>query len=122
MDRRRQVAAFFDAWRSLNPDDVTAWFTDDAVYHNIPMERIVGRAAIHRQVHEWLSAMKGIDFEFDYILVDGDVVLMERRDVMPLPDGASVSLPIMAVMEFRGNLISAWREYFDSAQMAALFT
>ena len=116
MDRTEQVVEFFRAWESGDVDRVVAWFTDDAVYHNVPMERVEGRVAIRALLTAWMDGLRGITFEFVHLVADGDVVLMERVDVVPRP-GGEMRLPIMGVIEFDGALISAWREYFDVGQM-----
>ena len=118
-DPRQIVADFFDAWRSMNADNVAAFFTDDAVYHNIPMERIVGRDAIRATVKGWLDAMPSIDFRFKHVFVEGNIVLMERCDIVSTTRGTA-ELPIMAVIELENGKIAAWREYFDLRQMQAL--
>ena len=116
MDRKAQALDFFDAWKRQDLDGVVDSFTEDAVYHNIPMDPIVGRDRIRETLAEWMPSLEGIDFLFDTIVVDGDRLLMERRDVVPGPAGGQ-DLPIMAIMEFRGDKIVAWREYFDLAMM-----
>lgn len=116
MDRKAQAIEFFDAWKRQDLEGVVDRFTEDAVYHNIPMDPIVGKAAIRETLAEWMPSLSGIDFLFDTIVVDGDRLLMERRDVVPGPAGGQ-DLPIMAIMEFRGDKIAAWREYFDLAMM-----
>jgi len=118
-DPRKIVADFFDAWRSMDADNVAEFFTEDAVYHNIPMERIVGRDAIRATVKGWLDAMPSIDFRFNHVVVDGNIVLMERCDLVSTTSGAA-ELPIMAVIELENGKIAAWREYFDLRQMQAL--
>ena len=40
------VRRFCDAWSDLDLDALMAFFTDDAVYHNIPIAPVAGRAAI----------------------------------------------------------------------------
>ena len=119
MDRKEQVREFFDAWRRGDADEVANWFTDDGVYHNIPMERVQGREAIRELIAAWITGLAGIDFDFRYLVADGDVVLMEREDVVPRPSG-TMRLPIMGTIEFRGDEIAAWREYFDMAQMNSM--
>ena len=37
------VIAFVDAWNRMDWDAVIGFLDDDVVYHNIPMEKIVGK-------------------------------------------------------------------------------
>ena len=82
-------------------------------------ERIVGRDAIRATVKGWLDAMPSIDFRFNHVVVDGNIVLMERCDLVSTTSGTA-ELPIMAVIELENGKIAAWREYFDLLQMQAL--
>ena len=49
------VSRFCAGWANdLGAEDLAAFFTDDAVYHNIPFEPVTGRENIcrqHRVVH-----------------------------------------------------------------------
>jgi limonene-1,2-epoxide hydrolase len=36
------VEAFIDAWNRIDFDAVAEFFTEDVVYHNIPMEPVIG--------------------------------------------------------------------------------
>ena len=40
------VTEFCKKWASPDPDVLAGYFTEDAVYHNIPMEPVNGREAI----------------------------------------------------------------------------
>jgi limonene-1,2-epoxide hydrolase len=119
MSREQLVEDFFNAWRAMDPDRIADFFTDDAVYDNIPMDSVQGKDKIRTTIAGWLAAMPGIDFRFLHVVVSGDVVLMERRDVISTEHG-SRELPVMGVIEFEGDKIRAWREYFDLEQMKHL--
>jgi|SRR3954447_4802013 limonene-1,2-epoxide hydrolase len=110
------VKELFDGWRAKDPDRIAALFTEDAVYHNIPMSVIKGREEIRAAIAGWLQAMGGMEFRFNHILSGDGIVMMERVDVIPRGDGTH-ELPVMGVLEFEGDKISAWREYFDMEQM-----
>ena len=114
----RIVREFFAAWTKLDPDRIVDFFSEDAVYHNIPLQRIEGKPAIRETIAGWCGQMESIDFVFRHIVSEGDLVLMERCDVVPSPSGPH-ELPIMAILELRDGKIAAWREYFDLAQMNA---
>ena len=109
------VMDLFDAWRAKDPDQIASFFTEDAEYHNIPLQRVEGREAIRATCAGWLKQMDAIDFRFKHVVSDGDLVLMERCDVM-----GDHELPIMGIFQLRDGKICAWREYFDLAQMNAM--
>jgi uncharacterized protein (TIGR02246 family) len=52
------IAAFITAWPNQDASIVASYFTEDAVYHNIPLVPAVGRQAIHAAI-EGLMAMGG---------------------------------------------------------------
>ena len=119
-EARNLVQEFFAAWTKGDADLAASFFTEDGVYHNIPMTRIEGREAIRETIAGWLSQMDGIDFRFENVLVQGNLVAMERYDLVPGKDGTPKELGAMGIMELRDGKIAAWREYFDLAQLVAI--
>ena len=53
-DSAKLVTSFCQAWSHRNVDELLAYFSDDAVYHNMPMPPIKGKPAI--QAIELLAA------------------------------------------------------------------
>jgi len=109
------VRRFCAVWSNMNPDEIAEFFTDDAVYHNIPMDPLTGRDAIKTFIAGFAGGAKQIDFRVNNIVADGDVVLTERVDVFELPNG-KVELPVMGTFEVKDGKIAAWRDYFDMKQ------
>jgi len=109
------VRRFCAVWSNVDPDEIAEFFTDDAVYHNIPMDPITGHDAIKSFIAGFAGGAEQIDFRVRNIVADGDVVLTERVDVFVMPNG-KVELPVMGTFEVRDGKISAWRDYFDLKQ------
>ena len=109
------VRRFCAVWSNVDPDEIAAFFTDDAVYHNIPMDPITGRDTIKTFIAGFAGGAEQIDFRVRNIVADGDVVLTERVDVFQLPNG-KVELPVMGTFEVKDGKIAAWRDYFDMKQ------
>ena len=109
------VRRFCAVWSNVDPDVIAEFFTDDAVYHNIPMDPITGRDAIKSFIAGFAGGAEQIDFRVRNIVADGDVVLTERVDVFVMPNG-KVELPVMGTFEVRDGKIAAWRDYFDLKQ------
>ena len=42
------VTAFCAAWERMDADELAAYFTEDGVYHNIPMAPAEGREAVRQ--------------------------------------------------------------------------
>ena len=114
------VSRFCAAW-SENRDtgELAAFFTDDAVYHNIPLMPITGRAAIADTIASFIRpgapGIESIEFRVINIAADGPIVMTERVDIFRLPD-KSFQLGVMGTFEVSDGKITAWRDYFDMNQ------
>src|SRR5690242_39964 len=123
------VRRFCAAWgNNMATAQLAAFFTDDAVYHNIPMAPVIGREAIAKNIGSFIRPGKAagpgivpvesIDFRIINIAANGPVVMTERVDVFKLP-GKSFELPVMGTFEVKDGKISAWRDYFDMNQFTS---
>ena len=99
--------------------ELAAFFTDDAVYHNIPLAPVIGREAIANTIASFIRpgapGIESIEFRVVNIAANGPVVMTERLDVFKLPD-KSFQLPVMGTFEVSDGKINAWRDYFDLNQ------
>lgn len=109
------VTEFCRLWASPVPEELAGYFAEDAVYHNIPMESIHGRAAIKEFITRFTTGYDGIDFLVHRQVGDGGLVMNERTDVLRRKDGTEVRLPVVGVFEIADGRIAAWRDYFDLA-------
>jgi limonene-1,2-epoxide hydrolase len=114
-DAEKVVTDFCNAWPRKNVDELLGFFTDDAVYHNIPMEPARGKAAIRAVINTFLPMAKSVQFKVLKSAAAGNVVFNERVDVFDLGNGKTISLPVAGVFEVSGGKIAAWRDYFDMA-------
>jgi limonene-1,2-epoxide hydrolase len=106
-------AAFGDG---KTPDELLAYFADDAVYHNIPVDPAVGHDAILALLNMFMGAIDRLEFRVCNIAAVGDTVLTERVDVFHLSNGGTIELPVMGTFEVKDGKIAAWRDYFDLNQ------
>jgi limonene-1,2-epoxide hydrolase len=109
------VKKFCDSWSAGDLDALMAFFSDDAVYHNIPIDPVTGVDAIKATIAGFTQGVEKIEFRVDNVAADGDVVLTERVDVFHLP-GNTIELPVMGTFEVKDGKITAWRDYFDMQQ------
>jgi limonene-1,2-epoxide hydrolase len=117
------VRSFCAAWsNNAGAAELAAFFTEDAVYHNIPLAPINGRQDIADAITSVLRpgppGIEGIEFRVINIAANGPVVMTERVDVFTLP-GRTFELPVMGTFEVSGGKISAWRDYFDMNQFTS---
>jgi limonene-1,2-epoxide hydrolase len=109
------VRAFCAEWERGDVDAIIGYFTDDAVYHNIPLDPLKGRDAIRSMIEMFTTGVNRIEFRVHNIVADGNVVLTERVDVFELPQ-KTIELPVMGTFEVRDGKVAAWRDYFDLQQ------
>jgi limonene-1,2-epoxide hydrolase len=114
-DAEKIVTDFCNAWPRKNIEELLAFFTDDAVYHNIPLESAKGKDAIRGVINTFLPMARSLHFKVLNSAGNGNVVFNERVDIFDLGNGKTISLPVAGVFEVTGSKISAWRDYFDMA-------
>lgn len=115
------VTEFCKLWASPDPDQLAGYFTEDAVYQNIPMQAAQGREAIKEFIAGFTAAFDGIDIQVRRQVSDGNLVMNERTDVMRRKDGGETPLPVMGTFEVFDGKIAAWRDYFEMATVTSAF-
>ena len=108
------VTRFCDAWSDYNIDNILEFFTDDEVYHNMPIQPVQGKDAIKGMIEQFMASFDGAEWEMKHISAAGDVVLTERVD--RFTGTKSMTLQVMGVFEIKDGKIAAWRDYFDLAE------
>ena len=108
------VRVFIAAWSRLDIEELMAYFSDDAVYHNMPGPPAVGREAIRRSIEGFLRGWNATRWEVLNVAAADSVVFAERVDRIDA-GGKHVELPVVGVFEVRDGKIAAWRDYFDLA-------
>ena len=117
------VRRFCAAWSTnAGTAELATFFTDDAVYHNMPMAPVASREAIAKNIASFIRpgapGIESIEFRVINIAVNGPVVMTERVDVFKLPN-KSFELPVMGIFEVSDGKIKAWRDYFDLNQFTS---
>jgi limonene-1,2-epoxide hydrolase len=116
MNPEQIVRRFCEAAARRDVKELGGYFTDDAVYHNIPVAPVTGRDAIEATLAQFLTPATSCEFEMLAIATAGNVVLTERIDRFVL-NGKSIALPVMGSFELTPDgKIKAWRDYFDMQQ------
>lgn len=113
-ESERIVRDFIQAWSRLDADELAGFFTDDGVYHNMPMPPVKGRENVHKLIKGFLSTWTQTDWEIRSLLCAGNLVIAERVDHTKA-GAKSVDLPCTGVFELEGGKIKEWRDYFDFA-------
>jgi limonene-1,2-epoxide hydrolase len=121
MDPESIVREFCDAVGRHDAEALRPFFTEDVVYHNIPMDPAVGIDAAVGFLDSFFAMCEKLEIETLHLAVKGNVVLTERIDTFTM--GQVVApLPVMGTFEIRDGKIAAWRDYFDLAQITAMLS
>lgn len=115
------IRDFCAAWSRLDLDELMAYFTDDAVYHNMPGPPVIGKDAVRRAIARFLRGWDRTEWEILNLATAGSVVFAERIDRTD-GGGHHVDLPVVGVFELVGEQIRAWRDYFDLATYTRAMT
>ncbi len=88
------VRRFSAAWsENRAAHELAEFFTDDAVYHNIPLKPVAGIDDIENTIATFIRpgrpGIESIDFRVINIAANGPVVMTERVDVFTLPGRSS---------------------------------
>ncbi|MCH2172719.1 nuclear transport factor 2 family protein [Myxococcota bacterium] len=112
------IDAFTASWADKDVDKIMSFFTDDAVYINIPVDPPnEGSEAIRKAIEGFTGMAEAIEFVVHHQSENAEsgVVMNERTDRFKMGE-KWVEARVMGVFELRDGKISAWRDYFDLAQ------
>jgi limonene-1,2-epoxide hydrolase len=112
------VTEFCDRVAEGDAAKAAEFFSDDAVYHNIPLDPVTGRDAIRETVGMFLGMADKVWFDTLHIVADGPLVLTERVDHFVMGE-RDIALPVMGAFEVHDGKITAWRDYFDMNQFTS---
>ena len=113
------VRDFCRAVERRDVESLVHFFTDDAVYHNIPMAPLTGRDAIASTLTQFIAPATKVEFELLGIATQGATVFTERVDRFEI-NGKQIALPVMGAFEVTPEgKIRAWRDYFDMQQFTS---
>ncbi len=120
-DAERVVRELCAAFEKHDAEALRPFFTDDVVYHNIPMDPAMGIDATIQFIAGFFGMFESTTFELVHLASRDGVVLTERIDTFHLGDKVA-SLPVMGTFEVREGKISAWRDYFDMGQITSMLS
>lgn len=108
------IRAFVDAWSRLDVDELVSYFTEDGVYHNMPLQPVQGQAALKGFIQKFIADWSSTEWDLLAISASGNTVFAERLDRTKVGE-ISVDLPCCGVFEMSDGKIAVWRDYFDMA-------
>lgn len=114
MTNKDIVDQFFACWSQGDLDGSMALCTEDAVWDNVPMKPVVGKAAISAFLGKFAKGMSDVHYEVKGVLENADSLMLEGTENYT-KNGKKVSVPYMASFKFRDGKICSWSDYFDLA-------
>jgi limonene-1,2-epoxide hydrolase len=108
----RIIRDFIAAWSRLDAKELAAYFTEDGVYHNMPMAPVAGRANVEALIRGFIGSWTQTTWDVLNLASSGNVVIAERVD-RTRAGAKSCDLPCVGVFELEGGKIKRWRDYFD---------
>ena len=112
------VNDFCEDWKDQDIDKLLAYFTDDAVYTNVPLDPPnEGIEAIRRAIEGFAATAEEIEWIVHATAENEDtgIVMNERTDRFKI-GGKWIEARVMGVFELRDGKIHLWRDYFDMNQ------
>ena len=101
-----------DVFKRMNADELIAYFSEDAVYHNVPLRPLNGISEIYASLKGLPQRFEAIEVEILHQIAAGDMVMNERVDYFRRA-GRTISLPIAGFFLLSQGKIKVWRDYFD---------
>lgn len=118
MNNVDRTIAFIGHWNKLDLDAIVDLADEDIVYHNIPMDVVVGKNSFRAAISPLVQMATDIIWETPLIAeTPSGEVLTERIDTFVLVSGHSITIPVMGVFEWTPHgKLAKWRDYFDLAE------
>jgi limonene-1,2-epoxide hydrolase len=113
------VRDFCAAASTRDPQVLRGFFSDDVVYHNMPLEPAEGIEATMAVINMFVGMCEALEFEIHHLASEGGTVLTERTDIFTIK-GKTAPLPVMGAFHVADGKITAWRDYFDMARVTAM--
>jgi len=116
------VTDFCNAWPEMDLDKIMGFFSEDAVYTNVPIDPPNrGKEAIRKTLDGFLGMAEKIEFRVHHQTEGAGGVVMNERTDRFLVKERWAEAPVMGVFEVRDGKIVAWRDYFDMAMFMKEF-
>lgn len=114
------ISQFVSSFQDKDVDKILEYFTEDAVYTNIPMDPPNrGKAEIRVILEMFMGMAEAMEFVVHHQSETADGVVMNERSDRFFVNGQWITLPVMGVFEIDNGKIKAWRDYFDLNQFTS---
>ena len=108
------MAAFLDAFESMDFDDALSHLAEGVEYTNVPIGTVHGHVGVREVLEPFFAPIEENEFVIVRRADADEVVFLERLDRHRLAHGWR-ELPVNSVFEVHDGKITVWRDYFDLA-------
>jgi limonene-1,2-epoxide hydrolase len=107
------VTNFWDDLYAHRFERLGAYFTDDAVYDDVPLPAalVTGPVAIVRKLRIGFERVPGHVHHLHRMVADGDTVVTEHTEDWCFAPDHVVALPFVSIQVLRDGRIALWRDY-----------
>lgn len=114
LNNEQLIREFISAWSRLDVEELISFFTDDGVYHNMPIAPVAGHETLWSFITAFVDGWTQTKWDILNIASCDNIVFVERLDRTKLT-GRAIDLPCCGVFEVENGRIRVWRDYFDMA-------
>lgn len=122
MSRKLEIMqALIAAWTKGDIDGALSHMSDDIVWHYAVAVAppLKGKVKARKFLEGFKARITEVNWRIFDFAEQGDRLFVEGVDEFRSTDGHVVATPYAGVLEFRGDLICAWRDYVDVGVMQA---
>lgn len=112
------VDAFLAAANRQDMAGMLKYVAPDCVYQNMPFPPVHGPEGVKSTLEGFFQLTGWVRIETLRQVAAGNLVMNERLDHFAPPTGKAFALPVAGAFEVKGDLITAWRDYFCMRQFA----
>ncbi|WP_417450323.1 nuclear transport factor 2 family protein [Kordiimonas sp.] len=113
-NHRATLDAVINAWKVDDVEAVLDHLHPDVVYHyHVGTPPLEGRNNVERFLLKFGKGQSDIRWRIIRAFEVGDTLMIEGIDEYTDPEGITVRMPYMGVMEFEDGKVRRWRDYFD---------
>ena len=112
-DSKQLVLDFLASWQGRDIDYIMSFFSEDSVYHNVPVEPLKGVAPIRAIFEAFLREFRTASLDVVAAVAEPRLVIAERIDRFETNSGKNVVLPVTGVFVVDARKIIRFSDYFD---------
>ncbi len=109
----------FAAIDAMDTARFTDFFKDDALFRFGSAPVTAGKAAIAEAVSEFFRSIAALRHDIDFVISQGDAIVVEGCVTYTRHDGRRVVLPFANIITMDGSKIANYKIYLDIAPLYA---